>query len=45
MDKDTRTNRTKWCRVEVKGHLQKFPCANPWIERGVTEKIEGEFIL
>jgi hypothetical protein len=25
--------------------LDKFPCTNPWIEQGLTEKIEGEFSL
>jgi hypothetical protein len=29
MDEDVTTNRTKWCLVEVKGLLEKFPCANP----------------
>ncbi len=42
MDEDATTKR---CLVEVKGPLEKFPCANPWIERGLLEKIEGEFSL
>jgi hypothetical protein len=42
MDEDSTTNQTKWCLVEVKGSLEKFPRANPWIERGLMEKIEGE---
>ncbi len=45
MDEDTTTNQTKWSLVEVKGTLEKFPPTNPWIERGLTEKIEGEFSL
>jgi hypothetical protein len=45
MDEDATTNRTKWCLVEVKGPLEKFPRNNPWIEHGLTEKIEGEFSL
>jgi hypothetical protein len=45
MDEDTTTNRTKWSFVEVEGPLEKFPRTNPWIERGLTEKIEGEFSL
>ena len=31
--------------VEVKGPLEKFPLANPCIEHGLLEKIEGEFSL
>jgi hypothetical protein len=45
MDEDATTNRTKWCFVEVKGTLEKFPGANPWIESGLPEEIEGEFSL
>ncbi len=45
MDEDTTTNRTKWRLVEVKGPLEKFTRTNPWIESGLTEKIEGEFSL
>jgi hypothetical protein len=45
MDEDATTNQTKWCLVEVKGPLEKSPCANPWIEHGLREKIEGEFSL
>jgi hypothetical protein len=45
MDEDATTNWTKWCLVEVKGPLEKFPRANPWIEQGLQEKIEGEFSL
>jgi hypothetical protein len=45
MDEDATTSRTKWCLVEVKGTLEKFPCTNPWIEHGLAEKIEGEFSL
>ncbi len=45
MDEDVTTNRTKLCLVEVEGPLEKFPCTNPWIECGLTEKIEGEFSL
>ncbi len=41
MDEDVTTNRTKWCLVEVEEPLEKFPCTNPWIESGLTEKIEG----
>jgi hypothetical protein len=45
MDEDATTNWTKWFLVEVKGTLEKFPCANPLIECGLTEEIEGEFSL
>jgi hypothetical protein len=45
MDKDGTTHLTKWCLVEIKGALEKFPRAKPWIEHGLTEKIEGEFSL
>ncbi len=45
MDEDSTTNQTKWCLVEVKGPFKKFPRANPWIKRGLMEKIEGEFGL
>jgi hypothetical protein len=45
MNEDATTNQTKWCLVEVEGPLEKFPCANPWIEHGLTEKIEGKFSL
>ncbi len=45
MDEDATTNQTKRCLVEVKGPLEKFPCTNPLIESGLTEKIEGEFSL
>jgi hypothetical protein len=45
MDEDATTNRAKQCLVEVKGPLEKIPRANPWIERGLLEKIEGEFSL
>ncbi len=45
MNEDMKTNQTKWCLVDVKGTLEKYPRANPWIERGLTEKIEGEFSL
>jgi hypothetical protein len=45
MDEDMTTNQTKRSLVEVKGTLEKFLCTNPWIERGLTEKIEGEFSL
>ncbi len=45
MDEDATTNRTKWSLVEVKGTLEKFPHTNPWIEHGLTEKIECEFSL
>ncbi len=45
MDEDSATNRTKWCLVEVKGPLEKFPCTNPCIGHGLKEKIEGEFSL
>jgi hypothetical protein len=45
MDEDATTKRTKWSLVEVEGTLEKIPCTNPWIERGLTEKIEGEFSL
>jgi hypothetical protein len=45
VDEDATTNWTKWCLVEVEGTLEKFPCANPWIEHGLTEEIEGEFSL
>jgi hypothetical protein len=45
IDEDVTTNRTKWSLVEVKGTLEKFACTNPWIEHGLTEKIEGEFSL
>jgi hypothetical protein len=45
MDEDATTNRTKWHLVEVEGPLEKFPHTNPWIEYGLTEKIEGEFSL
>jgi hypothetical protein len=45
MDEDVSTNRTKRCLVEVKGPLEKFPHTNPWIESGLTEKIEGKFSL
>jgi hypothetical protein len=45
VDEDATTNQTKWCLVEVKGTLEKLPCANPWIECGLTEEIEDEFSL
>ena len=45
MDEEVITNRAKRRLVEVKGALEKFPCTNPWIESGLTEKIEGEFSL
>jgi hypothetical protein len=45
MDEEATTNRTQWCLVEVNEPLEKFPCANPWIECGLTEKIEGGFSL
>jgi hypothetical protein len=45
MDKNATTNRTNWCLVEVKGPLEKFPPADPWIERGLPEKAESEFSL
>ncbi len=45
MDEDATTNQTKWCLVEAKGPLVKFSHFNPWIEHGLTEKIEGEFSL
>jgi hypothetical protein len=45
MDEDATTNQTKWHLVKVEGPLEKFPCTNPWIEHGLTEKIEGEFSL
>jgi hypothetical protein len=45
MDEDATTNQTKQCLVEVKGPLEKFPCPNPWIERGLPEKVEDEFSL
>ena len=45
MDEDVTTNQTKWRLVEVKGSLEKFPCTNPCIESGLTEKIEGELSL
>jgi hypothetical protein len=44
-DEDATTNRTKCCLVEVEGTLDKFPCTNPWIKSGLTEKIEGELSL
>jgi hypothetical protein len=40
MDEDGTTNWTKPLLVEVKGPLEKFPCTNPWIEHGLTKKIE-----
>ncbi len=45
MDEDVTTNQTKWRLVEVEGSLEKFPCTNPCIESGLTEKIEGELSL
>jgi hypothetical protein len=45
MDEDKTTNWTKWSLVEVEGTLKKIPPTNPWIEHGLTEKIEGEFSL
>jgi hypothetical protein len=45
MDEDTTTNQNKWCLVEAKETLEKFPCANPWIDHSLMEKIEGEFCL
>ncbi len=33
------------CLVEVKGPLEKFSHANPWIEHGLPKKIEGESSL
>jgi hypothetical protein len=45
MDEEVTTNQTKRCLVEVKSPLEKFPHANPLIERGLLEKIEGEFSL
>jgi hypothetical protein len=45
MDEDATTNQTKRYPVEFKGPLEKFPCTDTWIERGLPEKIEGEFGL
>jgi hypothetical protein len=45
MDEDATTNRAKQCLVEVNGPLEKFPHADPWIEPGLPEEIEGEFSL
>ncbi len=45
MDEDATTDWTKRRLVEVKVPLEKFPCTNPWIESGLTEKIEDEFSL
>jgi hypothetical protein len=45
MDEDATTNQTKWSLVEVEWTFKKFPCTNPWIEHGLTEKIEGELSL
>jgi hypothetical protein len=45
MDEDTATNRNKRSLVEVKGTLEKILRTNPWIERGLTEKIKGDFSL
>jgi hypothetical protein len=45
MDEDATTKRAKWSLVKVKGTLEKFPHANPWIEHGLTEKIKGELSL
>jgi hypothetical protein len=45
MDENATTNRTKWSLVEVKGTLEKIPGTNFLIERGLMEKIEGEFSL
>jgi hypothetical protein len=45
MDEDVTTNQTKWCLVEGKWPLEKFPCTHPCIERGLPEKIEGEYSL
>ena len=45
MDEDATTNQTKWHLVKAEGPLKKISCANPWIEHGLMEKIEGEFGL
>jgi hypothetical protein len=45
MDEDGTANRTKHGLVEVKEPFKKIPHANPWIECGLPEKIEGEFRL
>jgi len=45
VDENPKSNWVKWRLVEIKCPLKEFPCADPRVERGLAQKIEGEFGL
>ena len=42
---DTAAERSNWCRIVVERSMEAFPGRLGWVERGLTQKVKGEFRL